>query len=93
MAKKTEPTYIPPFTVTDESGVTYDFTVADMENLQNDAGSLKGFYKNRILRVLLVFLLSSLGSSAGTFVAGANFVKIISEFFDKILAGITSLFK
>ncbi len=68
-------------------------TVADMENLQNDAGSLKGFYKNRILRVLLVFLLSSLGSSAGTFVAGANFVKIISEFFDKILAGITSLFK
>ncbi len=48
--------------------------VKDMETLAEDAGSLKGFYKNRILRVLLVFILSSLGSSIGTFVAGANIV-------------------
>ncbi len=54
--------------------------VADMETLQDDVASVRGFYKNRILRVLLVFLLSSLGSSAGTFIAGASFVGKISAF-------------
>ncbi len=66
--------------------------VSDMESLQDDAGSLKGFYKNRILRTLLVFFLSSLGSSIGTFVAGASFVAAITTFFDKIVAGIKSIF-
>ncbi len=42
--------------------------IADMETVQDDI-SLKGFYKNRILRVLLVLILASLGSSAGTFIA------------------------
>ena len=46
--------------------------VRDLENLADDAGSLKGFYKNRILKVLLVFFLSSIGSSIGTFVSGAD---------------------
>lgn len=46
--------------------------VSDMETLQDDVNSLKGFYKNRILKVLLVFFLSSLGSSIGTFVGGAD---------------------
>lgn len=45
--------------------------VSDMETLQDDV-NLKGFYKNRILKVLLVFFLSSLGSSIGTFVGGAD---------------------
>ena len=66
--------------------------VSDMETLQDDSGSLKGFYKNRILRVLLVFVLSSLGSTAGTFIAGASFVVTISSFFDKIVDAIKSLF-
>ena len=48
--------------------------VKDMENLMDDAGCIKGFYKNRILRVLLVFILSSIGSSAGTFIAGADII-------------------
>lgn len=43
--------------------------VTDMEFLSQDATSFKGFYKNRILRVLLVFFLSSLGGSIGTFVS------------------------
>ena len=38
-----------------------------MENLTNDAGTFSGWYKNRITKVLLVFILSSLGSSIGTF--------------------------
>ena len=41
--------------------------VRDMENLTNDAGTFSGWYKNRITKVLLVFILSSLGSSIGTF--------------------------
>ena len=51
--------------------------VHDMETLQDDVMSLKGWYKNRILRVLLVLLLSSLGSSIGTF---AGFADIVGKF-------------
>ena len=43
--------------------------VEDMEHLIDDASSLKGLYKNRIGRVLLVFFLSSLGGSIGNFIA------------------------
>ncbi len=57
--------------------------VSDMESLQNDINP-KGFYKNRILRVLLVFFLSSLGSSIGTFAAGAGFVVQLGELFSRI---------
>ena len=60
--------------------------VADMETLQDDVTSLKGCYRNRILRVLLVFLLSSLGSSIGTFVAGANFIATITAFVKNLFA-------
>ena len=66
--------------------------VSDMEHLQNDASSLKGFYRNRILRVLMVFFLSSLGSTFGTFIAGASFVHAISEFFDRIIDAVRGLF-
>lgn len=58
--------------------------ISDMENIAEDVTSVKGFYKNRILKVLLVFFLSSLGSSLGTFIAGANIIAIISEFFSKL---------
>ena len=43
--------------------------VKDFESLNDSAGSLKGWYKNRILHCLLVFFLSSVGSMLGTFVA------------------------
>ncbi len=43
--------------------------VEDMENLVDDFSSLKGIYKNRIARVLLVFFLSSLGGAIGNFIA------------------------
>ncbi|MBD5428736.1 MAG: TraB/GumN family protein [Treponema sp.] len=60
--------------------------VADMETLQDDVTSFRGFYRNRILRVLLVFMLSSIGSTAGTFVAGANFIATITAFVQKLFA-------
>lgn len=59
--------------------------VKDLENVQDDL-SLKGFYKNRILRVLLVFLLSSLGSSIGTFVGGSTILVSIASFFKNLFA-------
>jgi pheromone shutdown protein TraB len=46
--------------------------VEDFESLREDSGSLKGFYKNRVLRSLWVFLLTSLGSVIGTFVGGTD---------------------
>lgn len=55
--------------------------VSDMESLQDDVGSIKTFYKNRILRVLLVFILSTLGSALGTFAGGSNIIaKLLSIF-------------
>ena len=53
--------------------------VSDMETLQDDSASLKGFYKNRILRALLVFILSSLGSTLGTFIGGADIIGILGN--------------
>ena len=43
--------------------------VADMENLADSLGSVRGFWRNRLTRVLLVVVLSNLGSTLGTFVA------------------------
>lgn len=42
--------------------------VNDMESLYTDVASLKGIYKNRILRVLLVFLLSQIGGAIGNLI-------------------------
>ena len=52
--------------------------VSDMETLQDDV-NLRGFYTNRILRTLLVFILSSLGSTLGTFMGGADIIGILSN--------------
>jgi pheromone shutdown protein TraB len=43
--------------------------VSDVQNVMEDAAGIKGLYRNRITRALLVFFLSSIGSSIGTFVA------------------------
>ena len=57
--------------------------VEDMEKLTDDVSSIKGFYKNRILRVLLVFFLSSFGSMLGTFIGGANVATKFSQAFNQ----------
>nr|WP_320050563.1 TraB/GumN family protein [uncultured Desulfuromonas sp.] len=44
-------------------------TVGDMESVSDDIAQLRGWWQNRVTRVLLVFFLSSLGSTIGTFVA------------------------
>ena len=44
--------------------------VLDFSKLRQDAAHLKGWWRNRVTRVLLVFVLSTLGSAVGTWVAG-----------------------
>jgi pheromone shutdown-related protein TraB len=43
--------------------------VRDFENLSKDLASLRGFWKNKITRVLLVVVFTNIGSALGTFVA------------------------
>ena len=42
--------------------------VADFENLSNDLLTLRGFFRNRVTHILLVFLFSSLGAMIGNFI-------------------------
>jgi pheromone shutdown-related protein TraB len=49
--------------------------VRDFESLPEDISSVKGFWKNRITRILLVVVFTNIGSSLGTFVAIPLIVK------------------
>lgn len=44
--------------------------VEDFSHLRQDTTHFSGWWKNRVTRVLLVFLFSTLGSAAGTYLAG-----------------------
>jgi len=44
--------------------------VRDFQTMDEDIKSLKKIYKNRVLRVFLVFVLASLGGMIGNFVGG-----------------------
>lgn len=49
-------------------------TVSDFESLRSDTTGVIGWWKNRVSRTLLVFLLSTLGSAIGTYVAGFRII-------------------
>ena len=51
--------------------------VRDFENLSSDILSVKGFWKNKITRILLVVVFTNLGSAIGTFVAIPLMVKVL----------------
>jgi pheromone shutdown-related protein TraB len=51
--------------------------VRDFENLPQDILSIKGFWKNKVTRILLVVVFTNLGSSIGTFVAIPLMVKLL----------------
>ena len=51
--------------------------VRDFETLPNDILSIRGFWKNKITRILLVVVFTNLGSSIGTFVAIPLMVKVL----------------
>ncbi len=44
--------------------------VRDFSNLRRDVARLGGWWRNRVSRTLLVFLFATLGSAAGTYIAG-----------------------
>jgi len=44
--------------------------VGDFSELRHDTTTWKGWWRNRVSRTLLVFLFSTLGSAAGTYLAG-----------------------
>jgi len=46
--------------------------VGDFATLRSDVSQLKGWWHNRVSRVLLVFLLTTLGSAMGTYIGGAR---------------------
>lgn len=50
-------------------------TVKDVLDVQTDIFSVKGFYKNRFLKTLMVVILSNIGSSIGTYFAVMDIVK------------------
>jgi pheromone shutdown-related protein TraB len=50
-------------------------TVSDVQNVSQDIFSFKGFYKNRLLRTLLVIFMANLGASLGTVIAGADIIR------------------
>jgi pheromone shutdown-related protein TraB len=51
--------------------------VKDFESLPEDILSIRGFWKNKVTRILLVVVFTNLGSSIGTFVAIPLMVKVL----------------
>ncbi|MDD4565613.1 MAG: TraB/GumN family protein [Eubacteriales bacterium] len=50
-------------------------TVKDLQNVSDDLFSIKGFFKNRFLRIILVIFMANMGASLGTFIAGVGIIK------------------
>lgn len=51
-------------------------TVGDFENLRDEVTTLRGFWTNRVTRVLLVVALTNVGSSLGAVFGGANVIRL-----------------
>lgn len=53
--------------------------VSDFESLSEDVQSVKGFWQNKVTRILLVVILANLGSSLGTLIGGADVIRIFIQ--------------
>lgn len=51
--------------------------VRDFETLQDDIRSVRGFWSNKVTRILLVVVFTNLGSSLGTFIAFPMIVRVL----------------
>lgn len=56
--------------------------VKDFEDIAEDTSSIKGFFKNKVTKILLIFILANLFSSIGTFVSGASIVASFIKIFN-----------
>ncbi len=50
-------------------------TVSDLQSIHDDILNPRRFFRNKFLRVLLVVMLSNIGASIGTFIAGADLIR------------------
>lgn len=51
-------------------------SVKDFESLAEDVYSVKGFWNNKVTRILLIIVFANIGCSIGTFVGGADVVRL-----------------
>ncbi|WP_018924559.1 TraB/GumN family protein [Salsuginibacillus kocurii] len=54
-------------------------SVEDFESLSDDVTSAKGFWQNKVTRILLIVVLANLGSTLGTMIGGADVVRLFIE--------------
>ncbi|MFP4460791.1 MAG: TraB family protein, partial [Thermotogota bacterium] len=54
-------------------------SVKDFETLSEDVMSFKGFWKNKVTKVLLVVILANVGSTIGTLVGGAEVLRLFFQ--------------
>lgn len=50
-------------------------TVKDVENIPTDIFSIRGIFKNRFLKIILVIVMSNIGATIGTFIAGTDLIR------------------
>ncbi|TQR10321.1 TraB/GumN family protein [Psychrobacillus soli] len=50
--------------------------VGDFETLSEDVFTIKGFWRNKVTRILLVVVLTNLVGSIGTFIGGADVIRV-----------------
>jgi pheromone shutdown protein TraB len=53
--------------------------VKEFEQVGSDIGSLRGWWQNKLLRIFLVFLLTTLGSGLGTWVGGYKLFSTLAQ--------------
>ncbi|AYV58025.1 TraB/GumN family protein [Leptospira kmetyi] len=51
--------------------------VEDFERIAQDSEHWKGYWKNNVIRIFLVFMLPQIGSSIGTFIVTADFFRFL----------------
>ncbi len=53
--------------------------VGDFQTLSKDVFTIKGFWDNKVTRVLLVIVLTNLGTTAGNIIGGADVIRLFIE--------------
>lgn len=54
--------------------------VSDFDNIAEDISKPKMWFKNKVLRILLIMIVTNLMSSIGTFIAGGSIIKNLFKF-------------
>ena len=56
--------------------------VKDFEDIAEDTSSFKGFFKNKVTKILLIFIMANLFSAIGTFVSGIGIFSSFIQLFN-----------